>query len=163
MRNRLFCVAAAGELRATQRENHMELFSYINWFAAMVAAMMVTALCASWVSVKAIQGQRRIEATMREHFALLDRDFGALCTSTSRAGDQIVSIEQRSRDLAARQECLDTTGPMSLHYRQAQALLARGASPDDLVSSCGMARGEAELVAFLHDADGNKSSAKSIN
>jgi hypothetical protein len=102
----------------------MEFFTYINWFAAMVAAMMVTALSASWVSAKAIQGQRRIEATMRERFALLDRNFGALCASTSHAGDQIVSIEQHFRDLAARQECLETTGPMSLHYRQAQALLA---------------------------------------
>lgn len=117
------------------------------------ALALATALIATLVSVRALRAQRRAEASLLAHLAALDRDLGALCSSATHAGDRLVSVERRARDLLARQERTDTASPAARHYRHAAALLRRGATAEELVQACGMARGEAELVAYLHQAD----------
>ena len=129
----------------------------IGAIAAAIAAG-IAAVVAVLISLKALRTQQQTQASMLAKLAVIDRDLGVLCSSASTAGDRLVHVERRSRELFARQDSIATTGAGSAHYRQAHALLERGATADELVRTCGMARGEADLVAYLH-----RDSASSLN
>ncbi len=121
-----------------------------NWELIGVIAAAIVAAVSTLISMRAVRMQRQAHGVMAKKLAALDRDLGVLCSSASTAGDRLVHVERRSRELLAKQETIDTTGTGAKHYRHAHALLERGATADELVHTCGMARGEAELVAFLH-------------
>jgi hypothetical protein len=76
----------------------------------------------------------------------LRHDFEAMSKSTFGMGRCVKKLEQRLVEnerkpaLASSDEAL---------YQQAQRLVGMGASADDLVSSCGVARAEAELLVSM--------------
>lgn len=80
----------------------------------------------------------------------LERDLRALCTTASRAGDRLLKVEQETRKLMERQDQVEMRAPTTGHFQHAIALVQRGASTEDLVANCGLARGEAELLHLLH-------------
>jgi bifunctional pyridoxal-dependent enzyme with beta-cystathionase and maltose regulon repressor activities len=86
----------------------------------------------------------------------LQWDLWALCESTSHAGDRLVQLEQQLRELLERQQQVEMRAPANHHFQHAIALVQRGASTDELVMSCGLARGEAELLHLLHRANGEQ-------
>jgi hypothetical protein len=67
-------------------------------------------------------------------------------------GQRLQEVEQQLRLLAERQDQLDLRRPMGQPYRLAIKLAQGGAGVDEIVSTCGINRGEAELVAMLHRA-----------
>jgi hypothetical protein len=77
----------------------------------------------------------------------LRHDFEAMSKSTFGMGRCVKKLEQRLIEnerkpaLASSDEAL---------YQQAQRLVGMGASADDLVSSCGVARAEAELLVSMN-------------
>jgi hypothetical protein len=77
----------------------------------------------------------------------LRHDFEAMNKSTFGIGRSVKKLEQRLVEnerkptLASSDEAL---------YQQAQRLVGMGASADDLVSSCGVARAEAELLVSMN-------------
>lgn len=76
----------------------------------------------------------------------LRQDIDAISSSAFGVGRSIKKLEQRLSEnerkpaLAASDEAL---------YQQAQRLVNMGASADDLVTSCGVARAEAELLVSM--------------
>lgn len=64
---------------------------------------------------------------------------------------RLAQFEERLRQIESRQEELrfrDTDGQA---YEVAAKLVRKGAGVDELVSVCGISRGEAELIINLHD------------
>ncbi len=61
-------------------------------------------------------------------------------------------IEQQLRQIGDQQEQLLLRDPDTGPYRQAMHLAKKGASVEDLVTTCGLNRGEAELLLSLYRA-----------
>ncbi len=82
----------------------------------------------------------------------LETDIGALCGAASEMGDQLYSLKAALKGAVSRQDQFE--GSMGRQqeqpYRHAIALIKKGASVDELMATCGLARGEAELVGNLY-------------
>lgn len=77
----------------------------------------------------------------------LKQDIDAISSSTVGVGRTIKKLEHRLAE-AERKPALATTDEAL--YQQAQRLVNMGASADDLVTSCGVARAEAELLVSMN-------------
>ncbi|MGK0248406.1 MAG: biopolymer transport protein ExbB/TolQ [Oleispira sp.] len=77
----------------------------------------------------------------------LRHDFDAMSKSNFGMGRCVKKLEQRLVE-NERKPSLATSDEVL--YQQAQRLVGMGASADDLVSSCGVARAEAELLVSMH-------------
>lgn len=74
----------------------------------------------------------------------------AVCVGARGMGEAVVLLEDRLRRLTERQDELALREPDQGVYHQAIRLASRGASVEELVTTCGLPRGEAELVQILH-------------
>ena len=98
---------------------------------------------------------KRLRTEVEDRVAPLDRDLQALCASQRKVGDRLLEIEGETRLLLDGQVQLQMKAPSGGHYRQAIALVECGADPEQLVSRCGLAPGEADLVHRIHHQDLN--------
>lgn len=90
----------------------------------------------------------------RRRIEQLENDLGALCTAAAGEGQHVLRLEQQMRGLSERQDALELRTGTEQPYARASQLAQDGASVDELVSSCGLTRAEAELVIMLHGACG---------
>ncbi len=119
------------------------------WYVAG-GCFLVGALSVVLVSISRL---RRLKRRLSEQEALLrslERDMQAVCAGARGMGDVVARIEQRLYKLTERQDSLDLRDPNSQRYHHAIALVRRGAGVQELVNSCGIAAGEAELIHLLH-------------
>lgn len=65
-------------------------------------------------------------------------------------GDELAGVEQKLRRITERQDNLDLREPDVATYRHAIEMAQQGADVTRLMKSCGLARGEAELVRLMH-------------
>ena len=91
-----------------------------------------------------------IEAQLKSELAELRRELHVVGSGAMGVGQRLMDVEKRVNQTAERQQEMQQKDVNSLPYQQASKLLEMGASVDDLVSSCGLARAEAELVALVH-------------
>ncbi len=97
--------------------------------------------------------QRRLIVQQRNYEALLNVLRNEIRITNSGAmgmGRRLKQVEQRLNISVEKQLELENRDPGALAYNQAAKLMEMGAAVDDLVSSCGIARPEAELMALLH-------------
>lgn len=100
---------------------------------------------------------RRLKARLarQENFLRgLERDMQAICLGARGMGDAVLRLEEKLRRLTERQDELSLREPDQRVYHQAIRLASRGASVEELVSTCGLPRGEAELIQILHQSGG---------
>lgn len=76
----------------------------------------------------------------------LERDFGALCVASVKVGERVLGHGRDIRKVMQWQSQTELRVPATDTLRHAVSLAERGASAEDLVSTCGLAPGEAELV-----------------
>lgn len=96
---------------------------------------------------------RRLRAQLRtrEDQTLSQRDdFAAMCKASVGAGDHLVRLEQQMRRLTERQDQIEMRTAGDRPYTQAIQMVQHGADVDELISNCGLTRGEAELISMLH-------------
>ena len=96
---------------------------------------------------------RRLRALLssREDQSVRQRDdFAAMCKASVGAGDHLVRLEQQVRRLTERQDQIEMRTAGDRPYTQAIQMVQHGADVDELISNCGLTRGEAELIAMLH-------------
>lgn len=119
----------------------------------------ITAILGALVAVMALAQIYQIFALRRLRDRLRSRedqslrqrdDFAALCKASVGAGDHLVRLEQQVRRLTERQDQIEMRTAGDRPYTQAIQMVQRGANVTELVSRCGLTRGEAELIAMLH-------------
>lgn len=66
---------------------------------------------------------------------------------------RLVELEQRLHRLGEQQKQPSARDTMHPHYEPAIRLARKGADVDELMATCGLVRGEAELIALLHRKD----------
>lgn len=86
--------------------------------------------------------QRRIEQ--------MEQELGALCSAAVGAGEHVVKLEQKVKRIIERQNLLELRASSDRPYSQASQLVHRGADIKELVDTCGLTRGEAELLVMMH-------------
>lgn len=79
-------------------------------------------------------------------------DVSALCTGAVGVARRLNRIEGKLRIQNERQDKLELNEPSLQVYGQAARMAKQGADLDELVNTCGLSRGEAELIVMLnHD------------
>lgn len=119
---------------------------------AIALGASAVAVLAAMLAAFALAHERRARATLARRIESLERDHRAACGAEAEVGDRLLEVEQQVRALVHGQTQLEMKAPASESYRHAITLVERGASTEDLVSRCGLARGEAELVHLIHAA-----------
>jgi hypothetical protein len=127
--------------------------------AALAIVLLVLLAPLTLRALLAVRRERQRGEQLEARLAAMERDRRASCGAQARAGDRLLALEQQVRMLVHGQTQLEMKTPATESYRHAISLVERGASTDELVSSCGLARGEAELVHLLHATSGTQSDA----
>ncbi len=87
------------------------------------------------------EAQRRIKQ--------MEQELGALCSAAVGAGEHVIQLEQKVKRIIERQNLLELRASSDRPYSQASQLVHRGADIKELVDSCGLTRGEAELLVMM--------------
>ncbi len=105
----------------------------------------------------AIRHLARDNARREKALLTMQQDLRALCNAAVTVGDRVNRLELQMREVSTRQEQLgvrqdriDSGSGDDRSYDQAIKMAKKGASVEDLVEVCGLARGEAELIAMMH-------------
>ena len=122
-----------------------ELLVQIAILAAVLGLLVVELLRISRFSRRERQWQDTVQC--------LQKDVTALCAGAVNVGKHLTEMEQRVRRLHERQDQVELRDPSQQSYGHAIRLAQRGADADELISSCGLARGEAELLLRLHSVE----------
>lgn len=78
----------------------------------------------------------------------LQADMGAVCAGAVSVGEHLAQLEQRAHQLVKRQDQLELQDPSKQSYRHASKMMHKGAQVEEVMADCGLARGEAELIAL---------------
>lgn len=85
----------------------------------------------------------------REQLQQLEQELSALCSASVGAGDHLVKLEQQVQRIGERQGLLEVRAGGNRPYGQASQLVHKGADIEELVDTCGLTRGEAELLVLM--------------
>ena len=116
-----------------------------------------------FATVFSVVHARRLKRRVAEQDGFLrslERDMQAVCRGARGMGDTVIKLEQKLRHLTERQDSLDLREPNSQIYNHAITLAHRGATVEQLVESCGLARSEAELLHLLHRQNHRRARAR---
>lgn len=83
----------------------------------------------------------------------LRADVNAVCAGAVSVGEHLAHLEQRAHQLVQRQDQIEMQEPSTQSYRHAVKMLHKGAQLEEVMSDCGIARGEAELIALAQRLD----------
>ncbi|ACL72434.1 DUF2802 domain-containing protein [Thioalkalivibrio sulfidiphilus] len=120
--------------------------------AALICAAMAAGI-ALWAMARVRRLGRRV---MIQETALLSLRgaLSAVCSSEMATDQRQAEVERRLRQLAEQQEQLLLRDPDQGPYQHAMRLATQGASREELMKTCGLTRGEADLLLALHGGSG---------
>ena len=90
------------------------------------------------------------EVVGKQEFSRLQQELAALKSEMSAVWPRLTQSEDRLTHLSERLDHLDLRDPITQTYEPAIKLAHKGADAEELMSTCGLARGEAELISMLH-------------
>lgn len=86
----------------------------------------------------------------QQEYSRLQQELAAVKGEMNSIWPRLTHNEDRLTHLSERQDHLDLRDPITQTYEPAIKLAHKGANVEELMSTCGLARGEAELIAMLH-------------
>ncbi len=110
-------------------------------------ALVVGLVALVFAYFKNTQLQLQINEQQNSLYAL-QADVSAMCSGAVNLGEHLAHLEQRANLLTRRQDQLEMKEPATQSYRQASKMMNKGAELEEVIADCGIARGEAELVAL---------------
>ena len=118
----------------------------INNLLPIFLFMIVSVLVISTIQLckKAKIQNRRIEQ--------LNEELNALLSCSRGISERLHTHQHQFRNIAERQDKLEVGEPGNAGYKQAIALFNRGASEEEMLSTCDLSRGEINLIAHLQRA-----------
>ena len=96
---------------------------------------------------------RRLFVLHHHQLTIVREDLAALCHGSLGLGERLAKLETRLANIATRQEHLELQEAPERSYKQAIKLVRQGANVEELMTDCGLARGEAELVLLSKQLD----------
>lgn len=88
-----------------------------------------------------------------EQITAMQADLNAMCSGAVGIGEHLAKLEERTTRLTQRQDALEIQEAPERSYRHAIKMLRNGANLDQIMSDCGLARGEAELLMLNKSID----------
>lgn len=101
-----------------------------------------------------VASQRSLEERVRATLSDMEQDQRMLGLVVKDSDGRLARLELRARTLKDAQHQLESRATGGANYGQAISLVQRGWRMEDLVSTCGLTHGEAELVYMLHGPGG---------
>jgi len=95
----------------------------------------------------------QILAQQDEIITAMQSDLNAMVSGAVGVGDHLAKLEERTQRLVQRQDTLELQEAPERSYRHAIKMLRNGANLDQIMSDCGLARGEAELLMLNKSID----------
>jgi hypothetical protein len=123
----------------------------------MLLGVLNVALIA--VVLKLAVQQRQCSMAYERKLKLLNDDVNALCTGAVGMGGHVNKLEQKLKRVIERQDQLDSRDPSDRAIDQATRMVRQGATVEELVTSCGLVRAEAELLLLLNRAQAEDGSS----
>jgi hypothetical protein len=118
---------------------------------SFIGLISVMSVIFSWISLRKITASK--EAVEQELTEVLS-ELKAFKSSAMGIGKKVMNIERDLADTVEKQQDLEFSDPNSLPYNQASRLVQMGADVDDLMSSCGISKAEAELLMLVNRQPG---------
>ncbi|WP_416885841.1 DUF2802 domain-containing protein [Marinospirillum sp.] len=121
----------------------------------LLAILVGLVACASMLLVRRHirhLNQRLDESKKEMHLLVkaLRNETHAMGSGAIGVGQRLVEVEKRLNSTVERQMEIEQKDPGSLPYAYAVRLVEMGATAEDLIQNCGLARVEAELIALVH-------------
>lgn len=117
-------------------------------FEVIAIAALVTALVTLLMAFSKHARLRSLLEQQQTTISTLQSDIRAVCAGAVKLGEHLAHMEQRTHRLGQRQDQLEMNASGSQSYRQARKMMHKGAELEEVMADCGIARGEAELVAL---------------
>lgn len=128
------------------------------WIPSMAIAGILLLVLGQFIVWRRLgRDNRRLRGQLQQaeqRLQQLANELGALCSASAGAGEHVIKLEQQMRRVIERQNLLELRASADRPYTQASQLAHEGADVAELVNSCGLTRGEAELMVMLHGAAG---------
>lgn len=123
-------------------------------FELHVQIIDIVTLCltgiAVFVALMAVRKASRQQQLNAEKIALLREDISALYSGAVGIGKRLTNIERRLRLVNHRQDKFELRDIDQASYDHAVRMVKKGADIMELVDSCGISKGEAELIKLLN-------------
>ncbi len=122
-------------------------------FLILLTSAAVLGLAVQQIMLRRVTDrQERLIDKFRDSYHRLrqaEQELAALCSASMGAGDHVVKLEQQVKRIIERQDTLEMRVSSDRPYAQASQLVNKGADIDELVDTCGLTRGEAELLVMM--------------
>lgn len=92
-------------------------------------------------------------ADQSEAIHVIQDDLGAMCQGALGVGEHLARLEESTQKLVQRQDHLEMQEAPERSYKQAIKMMRGGANVDQIMTDCGLARGEAELLLLTKNID----------
>lgn len=122
------------------------------FLTVLTLAMLPGLLALAYLYRQALRSQHDMSESLRQsqlRVQQVEQELGALCKASLGAGDHVVKLERQVERIMERQNLLEMRVSSERPYRHASELVNKGADIEDLVDSCGLTRGEAELLVIM--------------
>ncbi len=119
-------------------------------FWVLLAGVAMIAIAALMLAYSVYRRLRVSEQNFNALVNVLRNEIRVMNSGSIGVGRRLQQVEGRLNITVEKQQELENRDPGTLAYNQAAKLMEMGADVEDLVSSCGIARPEAELMALLH-------------
>ncbi len=119
--------------------------------AGVVGLLLLLLVVVQWGRLKLLN-QKLSDTESRLNS--LSENLNALCSGAVGVDQRVNSLERRGRDLAHRQESMESQQYAERPYAEAIRLVHQGATVERLEEELGLSRSEADLVYMLHGEKG---------
>ena len=113
--------------------------------AIVALAISVVTLIISYTQNSRLRSQVQHQ---QDELRAITADVNAVCSGAVNLGQHLAHLEKRAHQLLQRQDQLEMHEPSTQSYRHASKLIGNGADLEEVMENCGLARGEAELLAL---------------
>ena len=117
------------------------------------AVVIVAVLTAVYSVMQVLTLRRQLDRAKHETQMLIQsvrNETHAMGSGSIGVGQRLLEVEKKLHQTMERQADLEQRDIGTLPYNYAIRLVEMGASSDDLVKNCGLARVEADLIALVH-------------
>ena len=123
--------------------NYLELlYNFIPLFLSVVVTLLV---------ISTFRLRKKAQSQYRQ-INQLSEELNALISCSRGISEKLHNYQHQFRNIPERQDKLEVGEPESSGYKQAVALFNRGATEDEMLSTCDLSRGEINLIAHLQKA-----------